>query len=239
MPQLRILIADDHALLLSGVRTLLETVHDVVGSVSDGRKLLEESVRLKPDLVILDISMPQMNGIEAAKQIIEKTSAKIIFLSMHTNPAYLRHALNAGASGYVLKTGAIEELLNAIREVSQGNHYFSPGFGANLLAGVWLRSGRPLREKEPLTARQREIVQLIAEGRTSKEIAYLLGISAKTVEFHRAGATERLGVHSTAELVRVATEQEFIARSEPKDRPVTGPEARSLAGPPALKEHEL
>lgn len=216
MSRLRVLIGDDHPLLLAGVRTLLGAHHEVVGAVTDGRELVEAAMRLKPDVVILDISMPHLNGIEAARQITANLPAKIIFLSMHANPTYLTSALNAGASGYVLKTGAAEELLDAIREVSRGKYYFSPAFGPAALEKIWLRSGRPARDKAPLTARQREIVQLIAEGRSSKEIAHVLGISLKTVEFHRAQATARLGVHSTAELVKAAIEQELIIGSAPQ-----------------------
>jgi DNA-binding NarL/FixJ family response regulator len=208
---LRVLLGDDHALVLSGIKSLLEPHYQVIGTASDGRQLVNAALRLRPDFVILDLSMPQLNGLEAAKQIrTSLPSAKLIFLSMHTNPMYLRQAFDAGASGYVLKAGVVEELLEAMRQVVSGNTYVSPGFGPDVLQSLWTRSGKPSREGEQLTDRQREILQLIADGLLSKQIADTLGISIKTVDFHRGRLMDRLGVRSIAELVRIAVEQGLI-----------------------------
>lgn len=215
MKRLRVLIGDDHTLLLNGIEALLKPHYEVVGSVTDGRALVEAALRLHPDLVVLDVSMPQLNGFEAAKRIKESLpSVKLIFLSMHTHPMYLRKAIEAGANGYVLKTGVIEELLEAAGQVMAGKTWFSPGFGPDVLADLLARRGKPAHaEVQELTGRQREILQLIVEGRLNKEIAHILGISIKTVDFHRGRMMARLGVHSTAELVRVAIEQGLIPPS--------------------------
>jgi DNA-binding NarL/FixJ family response regulator len=212
--RVRILLGDDHVLVLNGIKALLEPHYDVVAAVPDGRQLVDSALRLKPDLVILDISMPQLNGLEAAKQIKNSLpSAKLIFLSMHANAMYLRKTFAAGASAYVLKSGVIDELLKAIRQVLDGNTYVSPGCGPNALDGLRGRSGKPSREEDELTGRQLEVLQLIVEGKPSKEIAYLLGISIKTVDFHRGRIMERLGAHTVAEIVRIAVEQGFIPAS--------------------------
>jgi DNA-binding NarL/FixJ family response regulator len=212
--RLRILLGDDHVLVLKGIKALLEPHYDVVGAVPDGRQLVDSALRLKPDFVILDISMPQLNGLEAAKQIKSSLpSAKLIFLSMHTNAMYLRKAFEAGASAYVLKTGVIDELPEALRQVLDGKTYVSPGCGPKALNGLLGRSGKPSREEDKLTGRQLEVLQLIAEGEPSKEIAHLLGISIKTVDFHRGRIMARLGAHTVAEIVRIAIEQGLIPAS--------------------------
>ena len=217
MPTPSVLIGDDHALILSGIQALLEKHYRVAGTARDGRQLVEAAKQLHPDVVILDLSMPELNGIEAAKQIhAALPAAKLIFLSMHANPAYLRKALEAGANGYVLKTGMMEELLDAIESALQGRTYFSPGFGQELIASLLDRSGRPARPAEDLTGRQLEILQLVAEGRLSKEIAHRLGISVKTVEFHRGRIMAKLGAHSMAEMVRLAVERGLIPPSMPR-----------------------
>lgn len=214
MKPLRVLLGDDHPLLLTGIKALLERHYDVVGAVSDGRQLVDAALRLKPDLIVLDVSMPQLNGFEAAKLIRRfSPEVKLIFLSMHTNPMYLRKALSAGAGAYVVKTGLAEEILEAIAQLLAGNVYVSPVFGHNVLNGFLSRSGKLSRENEGLTDRQREVLQLIAEGRLSKEIAHIVGISVKTVDFHRGRIMEKLGVHSIAELVRVAVEEGLIPSS--------------------------
>jgi DNA-binding NarL/FixJ family response regulator len=211
MRSMRVLLGDDHALVLGGIKSLLQSRYEVVGAAQDGRQLVDAALRLKPDFVILDVSMPQLNGLEAARQIrLSLPSAKLIFLSMHANPMYLRKAFDVGASAYVLKAGVVEELVEAMRQVSEGNTYVSPGFGPDVLETLWDRSGKPSVEGEKLTDRQREILQLIAEGQLSKQIADALDISIKTVEFHRGRIMARLGVHSVAELVRTAVEQGLI-----------------------------
>jgi DNA-binding NarL/FixJ family response regulator len=213
--RLRVVIGDDHALMITGIRALLEPRHEIVGAAADGRRLVVLTAQLKPDLVILDVSMPELNGLEAARQIkANLPGVKLIFLSMHTNPLYLRKAMDLGASAYVLKAGVIEELLEAIDQVAAGRTYVSAGFAAGVIESLHVRSDQG---EEVLTGRQREILQLIAEGKLGKEIAHQLGISIKTVEFHRGRIMARLGVHSAAELVRTAMEQGLIAPSTPDE----------------------
>ena len=210
MSRPRVLIADDHALIVSAVENLLRDTYDVVGSAENGQQLIEEATRLKPDVVILDISMPLVNGLEAAKQIQQvHPDAQFVFLSMHKGALYLRRAMEAGARAYVLKTGLIEELLDALRKIAAGETYFSPGLS------ISANSSRPLLPasdpgRGDLTNRQLEIVRLIAEGKLSKEIAHQLNISIKTVEFHRARIMARFGVQSVAELVRGAIDEGLL-----------------------------
>lgn len=212
-----ILIADDHSLIVNGIRSMLAGDYKIVGTARDGRELVTAALRLKPDIIILDVSMPQLNGIEAAKQIHPALpGAHLIFLTMHSEPIYLRKALAAGASAYVLKAGAPGELNEAIRAAMRGEIYISPGFRSDVVAGLRNSSGTLSRESEDLTARQREILQLVVEGRASKEVAHILRISVKTVDFHRARIMTRLGAHSVAELVRIAVERELIPPSSPR-----------------------
>jgi DNA-binding NarL/FixJ family response regulator len=192
--KIRVLLGDDHALILDGVRAALQIQFDVVGQAADGKTLVAAAERLKPDLVVLDISMPLLNGFESALRIKELLPhTKLIFLSQHLNPAYLKQALKVGASGYVLKSGATEELKTAIATVLRGQTYITPSFGDDVIARIWNRSGEVSNESEELTERQREIVQLIVEGRASKEIADILHLSIKTIEFHRARIMAKLG----------------------------------------------
>ena len=207
----RILLGDDHAFILDGIRAVLQVQYEVVGQAQDGRALVDAAERLKPDVVILDISMPQLNGFEAAKQIKKsRPQVKLIFLSQHLNPAYLRQALKVGASGYVLKSGATGELQQAIREVLRGRIYITPTFGQNVIDGLWSRLGEVNNQAEELTDRQREILKLIIDGKGNKEIADILHVSVKTVEFHRARLMSRLGVRSVAELTKVALQQGLV-----------------------------
>lgn len=206
------LLGDDHALILDGIRASLQLQFDIVGQATDGKALVQAAERLRPDLVILDISMPLLNGFESARQIREiLPSTKLIFLSQHLNPAYLKHALRVGATGYVLKAGATEELQEAIHTVLRGKTYITPSFGEDVIARLWNRSGGINEESEDLTDRQREILQLIVEGRSSKEMADLLHVSIKTIEFHRARIMNKLGVRTVAELTKVALQQGLIA----------------------------
>lgn len=208
----RVLLGDDHALILDGIRASLQVQFDIVGQATDGKALVQSAERLRPDLVILDISMPLLNGFESARQIREiLPSTKLIFLSQHLNPAYLKHALRVGAAGYVLKAGATEELQEAIHTVLRGKTYITPSFGEDVIARLWNRSGGINEESEDLTDRQREILQLIVEGRSSKEMADLLHVSIKTIEFHRARIMNKLGVRTVAELTKVALQQGLIA----------------------------
>ena len=209
--KIRVLLGDDHGFILDGVRAALRAEYEVVGQANDGRALVEAAQRLKPDLVILDISMPLLNGFESAKQIHKiRPSAKLIFLSQHLNPAYLRHALKLGASGYVLKSDSSEELPRAIQSVMRGETYITRAFGQEVVDNLWSRTGEINNQEEQLTDRQREILQLLVAGKGNKEIADLLHVSVKTVEFHRARLMAKLGVRTAAELAKVALQQGLI-----------------------------
>lgn len=207
MVKTRILLADDHGLMLEGLQRILEPEYEVVAAVTDGRALLEAAPRLDPDIILIDITMPLMNGMEAASRISkELPRARIIIVSMHSDPDYVRAAFEAGAAGYVLKRSAGEELRVAIREVLAGQRYISPGL-------LTTASGAPMNLsaiRSELTPRQREVLQLIAEGRIAKEIAAVLNISVKTVEFHKTSISQALGLRTTAELTRYALERGLI-----------------------------
>lgn len=210
MSRVRILLGDDHALILDAVRNLLASHYDVVGAVADGRALVDAAQRLQPDVIVLDVSMPLLNGLEAAKQIRKDVpGAKLVFLSMHSNPMYLRRALGLGAAAYLLKSGASEELLSALREVLAGRTYLTPEF-AGMVSVAKTAVAEEAQDPGQLTGRQREILQLVAEGRQNKEIAHILGLSIKTVEFHRGRLMSKLGVRSTAELTRIAIEEGIV-----------------------------
>ena len=209
MKRARILLADDHTLTLEGIRAVLEPHHEIVGMVTDGRAMVHAALRLQPDLVVLDITMPLLNGIDAAVQIKKSLpGVKLLFVTMHVNPAYLEAALNAGATGYVLKSAAREELLDAIKSVLNGRIYVTPSLSSEHLERFTdpSRAAAALR----LSTREREILQLIAEGRTGKEIAFVLSISIKTVAFHRENIKRKLGLGTTAELTKHAIEQGLI-----------------------------
>jgi DNA-binding NarL/FixJ family response regulator len=208
----RVLVADDHPLFLAGLRSLLETECELLGAVTDGRALVEAASRLKPEVIVLDIGLPLLNGIDAARQIKkEQPEIKILFVTMHANPAYLKEALGAGAQGYVLKTAAREELLDALRDVVRNRVHVSKGFGEEIV-DEFERSPRSFAgSSSVLTPRQREILQLVAEGRTAKEIACILNVSVQTVAFHKHQIMERLGLHTTAELTKYAIQEGLVA----------------------------
>ena len=210
MKRTRVLLADDHPLTLEGLRTFLAPHLESVGTVMDGRALVEAALRLKPDLIILDITMPLLNGIDAAIQIRKALpSVKLLFVTMHVNPAYLEAALNAGGTGYVLKSAAREELLEAIQSVIDGRIYLTPSLSTESLGRFTdpSRAAAALR----LSMREREVLQLIAEGMAAKEIASVLTISVKTVEFHRENIKRKLGLRSTAELTKHAIEEGLVS----------------------------
>jgi DNA-binding NarL/FixJ family response regulator len=212
MKRARILVADDHSLVLEGIRRLLENHYDVVGSADNGKTLVKEAIRLQPELVVLDISMPILNGVDAGREIRKVLPrTKLVFLSMHSNAVYVRKAIEVGASAYVLKSGASEELLKAIEMTKRGSTYFSPGLSHDVIESVSTRSKGSSRHVVELTVRQREILQLIAEGKQNKEIAGILCVSVKTVEFHRSRLMARLGAHTVAELTRFAIQEGLIS----------------------------
>lgn len=202
MKKARVLLADDHMLILEGGKAILPDMIEIVGTVSEGRSLVDEALRLKPDLIILDISMPLLSGIEAARRLHKSLpNAKLLFLTMHTERAYVQAAFETGAAGYVLKSAPREELRGALRKVLGGQLYVSSN-----LAGDWghLRDPNQVAKALQLSAREREVIQLIAEGRSGKEIAGILNVSVKTVSFHRENIKRKLGVKSVAELTRNA-----------------------------------
>jgi len=209
--RLRILVGDDHALIREGIRGLLESHCEVVGTAENGKTLVNAALETKPDLVVLDVSMPILNGIDAACEIKKALpSTRLVFLSMHANPLYLRKAIEAGASAYVLKSGAAEELLTGIREAIQGRIYVSPSFGQDVIRGVSNRRAEGARTRMSLTSRQRQVLQMVAEGKQNKEIAQIAHLSVRTVEFHRSRLMTRLGARSAAELTRFAIQEGLI-----------------------------
>ena len=203
-----VLMADDHSLILAGLRKLVEADCDVVGTVEDGRALVQAAQELRPDLILLDISMPLLNGLEAARQLRTLVpDSKIIFLTMHASPAYATEAFQAGASGYLLKHSAAEELSQAIKSVLQGRHYLTPLLTKEVMDSVLSPSTGERGTATALTPRQREVLQLVAEGHGTKEIATILSLSVKTVEFHKARLMQQLDLHSIADLTKYAITQ--------------------------------
>ena len=202
----RVLLADDHRMMAEGIKALLPDEFELVGIVEDGRAMIEAAERLRPDLIIADVAMPNLNGFEALTRL-RKThpNIKVVFLTMHQNAAYARRALDAGASGFVVKHSAPEELVLAIHAALKGKTFITPSLTKQVLEQT--ESGGARGEKEgakSLTSRQREILQLLAEGRSAKEIASDLAISARTVEFHKYQMMEINGLRSTAELIHFA-----------------------------------
>ena len=198
MSRIQLLLADDHTMFVQGLKSLLGDEFDLLGTASNGKELVELATRLHPEVILVDISMPVLNGFDAVRKLKENGSeAKVIFLTMHDDAALLAEAFRCGASGYILKHSAGEELANAIREVAQGNKYISPLI-ANLPADVM--AGRPHRIS--ITPRQREVLELIGRGLTMKEIAAELNISTRTAESHKYEMMQSLGVETTAELIR-------------------------------------
>jgi DNA-binding NarL/FixJ family response regulator len=212
---LTVYLADDHAVLREGLRLLLETQgFTVVGQAGDGRTAVRETARLKPEAAILDIAMPELNGIEAARQIREASPhTKVIILSMHSTPAHISRALQAGARGYLLKEAAGAEVVHAVRAVHAGRRYLSQGISDQVLES-FLQHGETETQASPLaslSSREREILQLVAEGKTSAEIAALLFISPKTVDTYRSRLMEKLGLKDLAGLIKFAIQQGLTA----------------------------
>ena len=201
---IRILLADDHALVRHGFRMILAAQPDmeIAGEAGNGREAVELAQKLKPDVVVMDVAMPELNGIEATRRIIELAPrARVLALSMHKDAVYVREILRAGARGYLLKDSADADLLAAVRAVAKGEGYLSPGVSDAVLSDYRRHVTDPL---DLLTSREREVLQLIAEGKTNKEIATSLNLSVYTVEAHRGRLMEKLNLHSTGELVRFA-----------------------------------
>jgi DNA-binding NarL/FixJ family response regulator len=210
MSRVRILIADDHRIVAEGLRSLLEPAYELVEIVEDGRELVGAAQRLQPDVIIADVTMPLLNGLDAVEQLRRLgCQAKVVFLTMHKDPLYAARALHVGASGFVLKHSASAELLTAIQEALAGRTYVTPAIAERLG-----RLADPAPDSDdPLTRRQREVLQLFAEGHSAKEVAKLLHISARTAEGHKAQIMDLLGARSTADLVRCAIRHGLIAPS--------------------------
>jgi len=218
MANLRLLVADDHDVVRKGVRTLLEEQPgwEVAAEASDGREAVEKAKLVQPDVTILDLSMPELNGLEAAREILKTVSTKVLILTMYDSDPLIRQTLEAGARGYLLKSDAGRDLVSAVDALRRNKTFFTPKVAQMVLEGYL---GRPSKENEDdsnrknglrLTARQKQILQLLAEGKSSKEVAVALSISVKTAETHRANIMRRLDCHSVTELVRYAIRNHII-----------------------------
>ena len=214
MLPIRVLLADDHTIVRAGIRGLLQGLAgiEVVGEAGDGHEVLQLAETLHPNVVLLDVAMPGLNGLEAARRLASiDASMRVVILSMHNSEEYVLRALRAGCAGYLLKGSAVSELEVAVRAVARGETYLSPAVSKQVVDEYVGRTGGAADPIDALTPRQREILQLVAEGHTSKEIAQRLALSFKTVEAHRAQIMERLGVHEVAGLVRFAMRVGLIA----------------------------
>jgi two-component system response regulator NreC len=214
MARIRVLLADDHTILRDGIRVLIDGQDDmvVIGEAEDGQSTVKLVARLQPDVVVMDIAMPLLNGLEATRQILrDHPQVKVLILTMHENEEYIRQVLAAGALGYVLKDAAARDLLGAIRAVYQGEAVLSPAI-TRLVIEDYLRWGeiQPADTSDGLTSREREILQLIAEGYTNKEIAEILNLSVKTVQSHRTNLMNKLDLHDRGDLIKYAIQKKII-----------------------------
>jgi DNA-binding NarL/FixJ family response regulator len=212
MTRPRVLLADDHRIVAEGLKNILSEEFDLTGTVEDGKALLEAVEKQRPDVIVADISMPRLNGIEALVELKKRdVGVRVVFLTMHRNVSYARRALEAGASGYVLKHSAATELVDAIRAALEGRSYVSPMLAAEVIDAS---SGGQVGESDrvaTLTPRQREILQLLAEGRSAKEIGDLLSISPRTVEFHKYQMMEAIEIRTSAELILFAIKHGIVS----------------------------
>ena len=207
-----ILLADDHNIILEAFRNLLEPDYEVVGSVADGIALLNVAVKLKPDVVVIDIGMPLMNGLAAGQKLKEKLpKTKIIYVTMHEDPDLATEALRTGASGYVLKSCAVSELLKSIHEALRGGSYVTPRIKQGMMDS-FIRSPYPRSASKKLTPRQSEVLELLVEGRSMKEVGTALSLTPRTVAFHKYRIMETLNVKTSAELVQYAVRNQRISR---------------------------
>jgi two-component system response regulator NreC len=206
---LRIILADDHLIVRQGLRSILEQeAYTVLGEAGDGREAIRLAQELGPDVAVLDLAMPLLNGLDAAREITRVSpQTKTILLTMHTEDPYVMEAMRAGVKGYLLKTQAAQDLVRAVREVSRGAMYLSPGISRTVVEAYLAKSELP---PDPLTSREREVLQLIAEGKTTKQVAVILGVSVKTAESHRTRIMGKLEIHETATLVRYAIRRGLI-----------------------------
>jgi DNA-binding NarL/FixJ family response regulator len=211
--KIRIAIAEDHQLVLDGIRKVVEEQFEVVGTATNGRDAITLATGHSPDIMLLDIALPLLNGLDAARQIKRvKSGIRLIFVTIQNNRDYVREAFEAGASGYVLKQAASSELLTAIQEVFSGRFFLSSILAEKFLVGKLEHELHPLKLFTSLTPRQREVLQLVAEGKSAKQIGENLSISVKTVEFHKKHLMEELKLRSSAELIRYAVEKGFVSQ---------------------------
>ncbi len=211
MTRARLLFADDHRIVVEGLKSILAGQFDLIGVVEDGRKMVEAARTLKPDLIVADISMPLLNGIEALEELRkEGLDIPVVFLTMHRETEYASLALEAGAAGYVLKHAAPEELVQAVRVALEGGTYVSPSLAAELFQAERAKSRRNDEPRVTLSARQRDVLRLLADGHSAKEIAKALDISSRTVEFHKYKLMESLGLKNSAELIQFAIKQGIV-----------------------------
>ncbi len=207
----RVLLADDHLMVAEALKSLLAPEFDLVGVVEDGLALLEAAATLGPDVIVADVTMPRLNGIDALVELRRRGDrVPVVFLTMHRDVSFARRALEAGASGFVLKHSASVELVSAIRAALEGTTYVTPQLAGEVLEAMKRDSGRAGEPIGSLTPRQREVLQLLAVGRSAKEIASTLSISTRTVEFHKYQMMETLGLHTSAELVHFAIKQGLV-----------------------------
>ena len=214
MTRPRVLLADDHAMVVAGLRSLIEPEFELVATATNGRELVEAARAFRPDVVIADISMPLLNGMDATRRIKkENPEVKVVILTMHGDVDFATEAFRAGASGYLLKHSAAEELSTAIREALQGRVYITPLIAKGVLSSLMDQpaSASSVDRNAELTPRQREVLQLVAEGRTIKEIASILSVSPRTVEFHKTNLAKILGVATTAELTQYAVKRGLVS----------------------------
>ena len=205
---IRVVLADNHALVRQGLKALLEREgFQVVGEASDGQEAVRLVASVRPEITILDISMPILNGIDAARELQKSSASKTILLTRHDEEQYVTEALRAGVKGYVLKSQAATDLVQAIREVCRGGIYLSPNISRTVVEALLSKAELPA---DPLTARERQVLQLVGEGKSSKEVAAVLGISLKTAESHRTRLMQKLDIHETASLVRYAIRRGLI-----------------------------
>jgi DNA-binding NarL/FixJ family response regulator len=211
MSRTRVLFVDDHVLLIESLRNVTETTFDFVGAAHDGRTAIEMAKKTLPDVIVMDIAMPDLNGIEAARILRQEVScARLLFLTMYADLPLLEEALRAGASGYVLKLCGIDEFVKAIQIVAGGNNYITPLLAGDLVSTLMATGSQRNTGEHTLTARQREVLQLLAQGKTMKEVATQLSISTRTTESHKYEIMRHLGVTTMAELIRYAVRIKLV-----------------------------
>lgn len=210
MKRPRIILADDHTLLLEALKNLIEPEFDVVGTFADGRSLVESAPQLNPTVIVLDIAMPLMNGLSAGQELKHKLPlVKLVYLTMSQDPDLAGEAFRLGASAFLLKNSAASELLHALREVARGGYYVTPLMTRDM-EGSFIQNFKRRERKTPLTLRQKEVLQLLAEGRSMKEVAFVLNLSPRTIAFHKYSMMDHLKIKSSAELIEYAMRSALV-----------------------------